>query len=59
MSVAAHRLNILAAFFFPLATLSAIFGMNLRHGFETEPWPAPFIVLIALGLGIGIILEND
>ncbi|MBN1672758.1 MAG: hypothetical protein JXR37_17070 [Kiritimatiellae bacterium] len=29
-----HRLNILAAIFFPLMAVSGIFGMNLRHGFE-------------------------
>lgn len=31
---AAHRLNILVACFFPIATMAAIFGTNLRHGLE-------------------------
>ena len=35
MAVSAHRLNLLAAFFFPIATLTALFGVNLRHGLET------------------------
>ncbi len=30
MSVAAHRLNLLVAFFFPIATLMAIFGTSLQ-----------------------------
>ena len=32
-----HRLNILAAIFFPLTAIASIFGMNLRHGFEGAP----------------------
>jgi len=56
-SVAAHRLNILAAIFLPMATLSSIFGMNLASGLEGTP-PAIFWLLtaggIALGIGIGV-----
>jgi Mg2+ and Co2+ transporter CorA len=58
MSVAAHRLNLLAAFFFPLATLSAIFGVNLRHGLEQDRidtyWP--FLSVTATGLIAGCAL---
>lgn len=56
---AAHRLNVLAAFFFPLATLSALFGMELRHGFESidaASAPLPMLVLIGAGLLLGAIL---
>lgn len=56
MSVSAHRLNVLAAFFFPLATLSAIFGVNLLHGFEEMPPPIPFLILLGAGLLSGIVL---
>lgn len=56
MALAAHRLNILAAFFFPIATLSAIFGVNLRHGMEETPGPLPFIGLIGVGLLTGAVL---
>jgi len=59
MSKAAHKLNMLAAFFFPLVTLSAIFGTNLVHGLETEKlWPWPFVGLITVGLVWGIVLRS-
>jgi hypothetical protein len=59
VAAAAHRLNILAAFFFPLATLVAIFGMELRNGLE--PWdekyaPLPMIGILGVGLALGIVL---
>jgi hypothetical protein len=61
MSVATHRLNLLVAFFFPIATLTAIFGANLRHGLES--WdqlyaPLPLVAAIAGGLLCGIILTG-
>ena len=56
MSIASHRLNILAAFFFPLATLMAIFGANLRHGWEDVWPPIPMLVVLGLGLALGGIL---
>jgi Mg2+ and Co2+ transporter CorA len=58
MTIAAHRLNILAAFFFPLATLSAVFGVNLIHGWEDAPGPVPFLVLTGVGLVCGAILAT-
>lgn len=56
MALSAHRLNILAAFFFPLATLSAIFGVNLLHGLEDSPPPLAFLLLVGSGLAAGAIL---
>jgi hypothetical protein len=61
MSVAAHRLNLLVAFFFPIATLMAIFGTNLKTGMEA--WdqangPLPLLALIAAGLFCGVILTG-
>jgi hypothetical protein len=58
MAVASHRLNVLAAFFFPIATLSAIFGVNLQHGWEREPGPLPFLALLAAGLVCGFVLKG-
>lgn len=56
MSVASHRLNVLAAFFFPIATLMAIFGANLRTGWE-EVWPPlPLLSVLAVGLVVGALL---
>ena len=53
MAVASHRLNLLAAFFFPIATLSAVFGVNLKFGWEEAPAPVPFLVVMAVGLVMG------
>ncbi|MBW3542688.1 MAG: CorA family divalent cation transporter [Planctomycetes bacterium] len=61
MAVSAHRLNLLAAFFFPLATLSALFGINLQHGLETydaahAPWP--FLIVLGVGCLCGMVLTS-
>lgn len=56
MSVAAYRLNILAAIFFPIATLSAVFGVNLKHTWEEAAAPWPFVALSCVGLLMGIVL---
>jgi hypothetical protein len=50
------RLNLLAAFFFPIATLSAIFGANLKHGLEQVTAPAAFLAVMATGLALGALL---
>ncbi|MEO1496107.1 MAG: hypothetical protein AAFV43_03045 [Planctomycetota bacterium] len=55
-SQAAHRLNVLAALFFPLATLTAIFGMDLGHGLEaidTAHAPLPMLAVLGGGLVLG------
>ncbi|MEM8863932.1 MAG: CorA family divalent cation transporter [Planctomycetota bacterium] len=56
---AAHRLNVLAALFFPIATLTAVFGMNFRHGLEaydasSAPWP--MLGVLGGGLVLGALL---
>lgn len=58
MAIAAHRLNLLAAFFFPIATLSAVFGVNLLHGYEQVPPPIPFLAVMACGLLMGVVLTR-
>ncbi|QDU79028.1 CorA-like Mg2+ transporter protein [Polystyrenella longa] len=57
MALSSHRLNVLVAFFFPIATLSAIFGVNLEHGYEQVDGPIPFLTTIAVGLATGFILK--
>ena len=57
MAVSAHRLNMLAAFFFPIVTLTAIFGVNLKHGLEEQSPPLPFAICITLGLICGFVLK--
>ncbi|WP_254512787.1 hypothetical protein [Anatilimnocola floriformis] len=57
MALAAHRLNLLAAFFFPIVTLCSIFGVSLNHGLEQViPAPYAFLGVIGIGLLMGLIL---
>lgn len=54
MSASAHRLNILAALFFPLTAITSIFGMNFRSGLESLPAPFMFWTILAIGLVSGL-----
>lgn len=56
MAVATHRLNLLVAIFFPIATLSTIFGMNILHGLERSEPPHVFFLVLTVGLIAGVIL---
>lgn len=56
-AIASHRLNILAAFFFPIVTLAGLFGVNLQTGLEAQPAPVLFLTLIGVGLFFGAILR--
>ncbi len=60
MAVSSHRLNVLAAFFFPIATLSAIFGVNMRFGLEQDRMNSivPFVSMLLLGLVTGFVLKS-
>ena len=58
MAVSAHRLNLLAAAFFPIATLGTVFSMNLSHGLEEWSQPVYFWCVLALGLGFGLVLAR-
>ena len=53
---AQNRLNILAAFTFPLISLATIFGMNLTHGFENLS-PIVFWAVFIFGTVVGLILK--
>ncbi len=55
MAVSAHRLNVLAAIFLPLATIATVLGMNLRHGWENSD-PAVFWVAVGIGAISGLLL---
>jgi hypothetical protein len=55
MAVSAHRLNVLAAIFLPLATISSVLGMNLRHGWENAE-PSAFWLAVSIGAVAGLIL---
>lgn len=58
-ATAAHRLNVLVACFFPIATLAAIFGMNLSHGldqWDQQHAPLPLLGILGIGMALGIVL---
>ena len=56
MAVSAHKLNLMASFFFPVATLSAIFGVNLKFGLEDVPPYTPFLIFLIAGVASGGLL---
>lgn len=58
MAVASHRLNLLVATFFPIATLSAIFSMHLTHGLDVSEQPLFFWGLLGFGLLCGLVLSQ-
>jgi hypothetical protein len=60
MAIQSHRLNMLAAFFFPIATLMAIFGSELKHGLE-QYFPDQrvfFYLVLGAGLLLGVVLAG-
>jgi Mg2+ and Co2+ transporter CorA len=58
MAISAHRLNVLAAIFFPVGTLAAIFGMNLSHGLEQWNSPWVFWAVLAGAFISGLLLAS-
>lgn len=61
MAIASHRLNLLVAFFFPIATLAGIFGMNLYNPLEewSEKTGAFYLILVlVIGLAMGFVLTG-
>tara|TARA_R110002111_G_C6008015_1_gene374382 strand:+ start:30308 stop:31057 length:750 start_codon:yes stop_codon:yes gene_type:complete len=57
IELSTHRLNLLIAYFFPIATLSTIFGSNFRHGFEHYMMPYPFWIMVGAGLVLGFVIH--
>lgn len=55
MAVSAHRLNLLASIFLPLATLATVLGMNLRHGLEQSSSEVFWLVVLC-GVAAGLLL---
>ncbi len=56
METAAHRLNLLAAFFLPLATISSILEVNPETAWLHLQQPQTFVVVGGVGLIAGMIL---
>ncbi|HSP43483.1 MAG TPA: CorA family divalent cation transporter [Luteolibacter sp.] len=53
---ASHRLNILAALFFPLTAIASLFGMNLAHGMD-EQSPLMFWLVFVAGTCLGLAMK--
>jgi len=58
MMLAAHRLNILAAMFFPFATLGAVFGTTLTDNWTWAHSSIPFVLYILVGGISGLLLTR-
>lgn len=58
MAVSAHRLNLLAALFFPITALSSVFGMNISSGLESAGNSSLFWGILGAGFLIGILLTK-
>lgn len=56
LAQSAHRLNMLAAFFFPLATLCSVFGVSFAFPLKDDPTHTPFYGMLIIGLVVGFIL---
>ncbi|MFK7821428.1 MAG: CorA family divalent cation transporter [Planctomycetaceae bacterium] len=63
MAQASHRLNILAALFLPLATISGLLGVDFPHPGRDgdflplwQPTYYPFWGMVGVGLGVGILI---
>jgi hypothetical protein len=52
-----HRLNILAAIFFPLTAIASLFGMNMRSGLEDSPTWVFWAVFLA-GILVGAVVRD-
>ena len=56
MAISAHRLNVLTTFF-PLATLSALFGMQFKHGMED--WDNAHQPILIIGVLVAGLLAGS
>ena len=57
MTVAQHKLNVLAAITFPLMAIATLLGMNLTHGFESAS-PYIFYGVFVAGLLVGLAVKS-
>ena len=55
---AQHRLNLLAALFFPVTAIGSMLGMNLRTGMEGAP-PVVFWVVLSLAVAVGFAIRSS
>lgn len=54
---ASHRLNVLAALFFPLTAITSLFGMSFSRGMdESIPWL--FWAVLLIGVTLGLVMKR-
>ncbi|MBX3423736.1 MAG: hypothetical protein KF752_19435 [Pirellulaceae bacterium] len=58
MTVAAHRLNTLAALFLPIATLGTVLGTTLTENWRWSQSPIYFLLLILVGTALGLAVSK-
>ena len=58
MAESAHRLNILVAVFFPLATFGTILGTTLTENWSWSHSAIPFVLFLVVGTICGIVLAR-
>lgn len=56
---AGHRLNLLAALFYPITAIGTLLGVNLQNGLETWSAPWPFWGFLGLSLLVGLTLRRS
>jgi len=54
---ASHRLNILAALFFPLTAIASLFSMNFAHGMD-EHKPVIFWLVVVVSVALGFAIKG-
>jgi len=52
-----HRLNLIAATFLPISAVSALLGMNLKHGFENYNSPYAFWLVAGAAFFLGLLVR--
>ncbi len=58
LAMVGQRLNLLAAMFLPLTAVASVFGMNLPSGLEGAAQPMLFWVVLAVGIGMGLVVRG-
>lgn len=58
MAKSAHRLNMLAAVFFPLTAIAALFDMNLKHPLASVEGVWPWFVVVGASVLFGLVLRR-
>ena len=56
---ASHRLNLLAALFFPVTAVGSILGIQIANGLEKVYPPYTFWAIVAASILLGLIVRSS